>query len=184
MPYRCPCPDSNESAILYKAKHKKKETELHVGVTSSGGAGVNLMKPTLLKCNKCNLIFSEYIDVDFEDAYSHVVDESYINQIKFKTKTFELFFSKIRNYLNQNSEVLEIGSYYGILGNIIKSHVKNYMGLELSKHATQYSKKKFNLNITIPTMDVIITPPNEPSIVFFGLIFFDNACLPKILPIT
>ena len=100
MPYRCPCPDSNESVILYKAKHKKKETELHVGVTSSGGAGVNLTKPILLKCNKCNLIFSEYIDVDFEDAYSHVVDESYIKQIKFKTKTFELFFISISSLVS------------------------------------------------------------------------------------
>jgi 2-polyprenyl-3-methyl-5-hydroxy-6-metoxy-1,4-benzoquinol methylase len=93
------------------------------------------------------LIFSEYIGVDFEDSYSYVVDKSYINQIKFKTKTFKLFFSKIRQYINQDSDVLEIGSYYGILGNIIKPHVKNYTGLELSRHATQYSKKKFNLNI-------------------------------------
>ena len=147
MPYRCPCPDSNESAILYKSKHKKGEKELHVGVTSSGGAGVNLIKPTLIKCNKCDLIFSEYIDVDFEGAYSHVVDESYIKQIKFKTKTFELFFSKIRNHLNQNSEVLEIGSYYGVLGNIIKPHVKKYTGLESSKHAVNYSQQNFNLNI-------------------------------------
>ena len=68
-------------------------------------------------------------------------------QLEFKKKTFKLLFNKIRQYLNQDSEVLEIGSYYGILGNIIKPHVKNYTGLELSKHATQYSKKRFNLNI-------------------------------------
>ena len=146
MFYRCPCPNNNESVILYQTNHKKKVAKLHVGVTIAGGAGVNLLKPTLLKCKKCNLIFSEYKDVDFEDAYSHVVDETYIKQIEFKTKTFKLFFSKIRQYLNQNSNVLEIGSYYGILGNIIKLHVKNYTGLESSRHAVNYSKKNFNLN--------------------------------------
>ena len=86
MSYLCPCPNSNESVILYQINHKKKVAQLHVGVTSAGGAGVNLLKPTLLKCKKCNLIFSEYKDVDFEDAYSHVVDETYIKQIEFKTK--------------------------------------------------------------------------------------------------
>ena len=88
MSYLCPFPNSNESVILYQINHKKKVAQLHVGVTSAGGAGVNLLKPTLLKCKKCNLIFSEYTDVDFEDAYSHVVDETYIKQIEFKTKTF------------------------------------------------------------------------------------------------
>ena len=146
MPYRCPCPDNNESVILYKTNNEKETAKFHVGVTNRGGAGVNSLKPTLLKCKKCDLIFSEYTDVDFENAYSHVVDKSYIKQIEFKTRTFELFFSKIKQHLNQNSDVLEIGSYYGVLGNIIKLHVKNYTGLESSKHAVNYSKKNFNLN--------------------------------------
>ena len=146
MSFRCPCPNYNESVILYRTNHNKKTTKLHVGVTASGGAGVNLLKPTLLKCKKCNLIFSEYTDVNFEDAYSHVVDKTYIKQIEFKTKTFKLFFNKIKQYLNQNCDVLEIGSYYGILGNIIKPYVKNYTGLESSRHAVNYSKKNFNLN--------------------------------------
>ena len=146
MSYRCPCPTNNESVILYQTNYKKKPTKFHVGITNSGGSGVGPLKPTLLKCKKCNLIFSEYTDVNFEDAYSHVVDKTYIKQIEFKTRTFELFFSKIKQHLNQNSDVLEIGSYYGVLGNIIKLHVKNYTGLESSKHAVNYSKKNFNLN--------------------------------------
>jgi len=146
MSYRCPCPTNNESVILYQTNYKKKPTKFHVGITNNGGSGVGPLKPTLLKCKKCNLIFSEYTNVDFEDAYTHVIDESYLKQIESKIKTFKLFFNKIRLYLNQNSDVLEIGSYYGILGNIIKPHVKNYTGLESSRHAVEYSKKNFNLN--------------------------------------
>ena len=142
----CPCPDNSESNILYETNHKN-ESKIDVRCTSYRTTNIKHWKPNLFKCKKCDLIFSEYIGVDFEDSYNHVVDEAYINQIEFKTKTFKLFFSKIRQYLNQDSTVLEIGSYYGILGNIIKPHVNSYMGLELSKHATQYSKKKFSLNI-------------------------------------
>ena len=82
-------------------------------------------KPTLYKCSKCSLIFSEYLNYSFENAYAEVEDEKYIQQIPFKKKYFDLFFSKIKTFLNKNHNVLEIGSYYGVLGNIIKSHVKN-----------------------------------------------------------
>ena len=142
----CPCSDNSKSNSLYKINHEN-ESIIDVRCTSHNAANSKHWKPNLFKCTKCSLIFSEYIGVDFEDSYSHVVDEAYINQIEFKTKTFKLFFSKIRQYLNHDSDILEIGSYYGILGNIIKSHVNSYTGLELSKHAAQYSKKKFSLNI-------------------------------------
>jgi 2-polyprenyl-3-methyl-5-hydroxy-6-metoxy-1,4-benzoquinol methylase len=142
----CPCSDNSKSNSLYKINHEN-ESKIDVRCTSYNSANLKHWKPNLFKCTKCSLIFSEYIGVDFEDSYNHVVDEAYINQIEFKTKTFKLFFSKIRQYLKHDNDILEIGSYYGILGNIIKPHVKSYMGLELSKHATRYSKKKFNLNI-------------------------------------
>ena len=44
-------------------------------------------------------------------------------------------------------DVLEIGSYYGVLGSLLKNKVKSYSGLELSTHGSNYSKKNFKLNI-------------------------------------
>ena len=145
----CPCPDNKDSFVLYQSNHKKNKnyvkdvkcmSEIH-------------SKPTLYKCVKCNLIFSEYINSNLEDAYSNVEDERYIQQIPYKKKNFELLFSKISSFLNKNHKVLEIGSYYGILGNIINSHVKNYTGVELSKHAAEYSKKNYNLNVINESLD-------------------------------
>ena len=145
----CPCPDNKESFVLYHSDHKKNKkyikdvkcmSEIH-------------LKPTLYKCIKCNLIFSEYINSNLEKAYTAVEDERYIQQIPYKKKNFELFFSKISSFLNKNHKVLEIGSYYGILGNIINSHVKNYTGVELSKHAAEYSKKNYNLNVINESLD-------------------------------
>ena len=145
----CPCPDNKDSFVLYQSNHKKNKnyvkdvkcmSEIHY-------------KPTLYKCEKCNLIFSEYINSNLEDAYSNVEDERYIQQIPYKKKNFELLFSKISSFLNNNHKVLEIGSYYGILGSIIKPHVKNYTGVELSRHASEYSKKNYNLNVINESLD-------------------------------
>ena len=48
---------------------------------------------------------------------------------------------------------LEIGSYYGILGSVLKDKVKNYSGLELSNHGSMYARKNFNLNIYNETIE-------------------------------
>ena len=55
--------------------------------------------------------------------------------------------------MNKELKVLEIGSYYGILGNLINPHVKEYHGQELSTHAANYAKKNFNLNIITDQLD-------------------------------
>ena len=145
----CPCPDTKDSFVLYRSSHKKNKNY----VKDVKCMSEIRYKPTLYKCEKCNLIFSEYINSNLEDAYSNVEDERYIQQIPYKKKNFELLFSKISSFLNKNHKVLEIGSYYGILGNIINSHVKNYTGVELSKHAAEYSKKNYNLNVINESLD-------------------------------
>ena len=104
-------------------------------------------KPTLYRCKSCKLIFSEYYNSSFENAYTDVIDEKYIKQTPIKKINFELFLSKIKPYLSKEHNILEIGSYYGILGSIVKPHVKNYTGLELSRHAANYARKNYNLNI-------------------------------------
>ena len=135
------CPfDKSESSVLYKSSYQSKTLDLRCTSETHD-------KPTLYKCNKCKLIFSEHIESKFEETYTEVEDTKYIQQIPFKEKYFNLLFDKIKPYLSSNYSILEIGSYYGVLGNIIKPHVKNYTGLELSKHAANYSKKEFNLNV-------------------------------------
>ena len=76
-----------------------------------------------------------------------MVDTLYIDQIKSKKKYFQLVISKIEEYLTKESNVLEIGSYYGVLGSLLKPRVKEYNGIELSKHGADFSKKNFNLKI-------------------------------------
>ena len=143
----CPyCNKENSSKVLFEGI-RNKNREIDVECTSHNSQSIDQWKPTLYKCKSCKLVFSESIGINFADKYTDVVDQAYLEQIDFKKKTFELFFTKIRKYLKKDLKVLEIGSYYGVLGNLIKPHVKEYHGLELSTHAATYAKKNFDLNI-------------------------------------
>ena len=143
----CPyCKSKDSFNILYKNDHNKEE-KINFECTSHNFHNYKQWKPTLYKCKLCSLVFSEHIGVKFEDNYKAVVDFAYLNQFKYKKTSFTLFLEKIKNHLNKNCTVLEIGAYYGVLGKLIQPLVKEYTGLELSKHASDYSKNNSNLNI-------------------------------------
>ena len=143
----CPyCKSKDSFNILYKNNHNKEE-KINFECTSHNFHNYKQWKPTLYKCKLCSLVFSEHIGVKFEDNYKVVVDFAYLNQFKFKKTSFTLFLERIKNHLNKNCTVLEIGAYYGVLGKLIQPLVKEYTGLELSKHASDYSKNNSNLNI-------------------------------------
>ena len=87
----CPCPyhEKKESSVLFSSNDKSDE-KLDVKCTSKTHD-----KPTLYKCGSCNLIFSEHIKRSFEEDYSKVEDNKYIEQIPFKEKYFKLLLNKI-----------------------------------------------------------------------------------------
>jgi len=115
------------------------------------------VKPSIYECTKCKIIFSELVftmnDSEIEESYKDIADEKYISQIKFKKYYFEKLCKRIENLINKNMDVLEIGSYYGVLGSVLKDKVKNYSGLELSTHGSNYATKNFNLNIYNETIE-------------------------------
>ena len=104
-------------------------------------------KPQLNICSRCDLIFSDLIhnfsNNSLEGKYSEVVDKKYITQIEYKNYYFKKMFSKVLPFIKKDSSVLEIGSYYGVLGNLIQKNekVKSYTGLELSDMAQNIQKK-------------------------------------------
>ena len=114
-------------------------------------------KPKIYKCNKCELKFSELAaalpNKRVEDKYNNIVDNIYIDEIPQRQKYFSGLYKKISYNFNKDQSVLEVGSYYGVFGNIIKPNVKNYSGVELSKHGSDYSKKNYNLEIFNETIE-------------------------------
>ena len=145
---------------IYKCPNKKCEGKIKIkyNFESLNIKNINFncttntySKPKIFYCEKCEIMFSELIynfdKKQIENRYENVEDQKYISQIKYKKFYFQKFFNNISNQIDINANVLEIGSYYGILGSIINTKVKKYSGLELSKHGANFSKKKFNLKI-------------------------------------
>ncbi len=152
LKYICPDTDCNgEPFILYKSKEKQTKN-INFNCTTD-----TYFKPDILKCKKCKITYSDLIynfkENELDKMYNDVIDEKYISQIKFKDKYFRNLKKKINLHLDENKEILEIGSYYGVFGNILKPTVKSYTGLELSKHGVEYSKNKFNLQIYNETLE-------------------------------
>ena len=157
----CPyCSSEDSIKVLFKGKNNFNK-KINFECTSHNAQNIEQWKPTLYKCKYCDLVFSEFIGTNFSDNYTEVVDEAYLDQIEFKKKTFGLFLKKIQSHLNKDINVLEIGSYYGILGDLIKPYVKSYSGLELSSHAANFSRKKFNLNIIEESLEKYLNKNNK-----------------------
>ena len=171
---KCPNCHFENKKYLYKYKTFK-SNEFDLRCTS-----LQYQKPNLVKCEKCHLIFSELLNLKFENLYEDVEDKLYIDQIPFKKKYFESTLKKIKKYLSKEKDVLEIGSYYGIFGSLISPCVKSYIGLELSRHAVEYAKKEYSLNFINKTIEEYIDEVNSVDVVLMSHVIehldkpFDN----------
>ena len=137
------CPGGCKSITKKKFKRSQKinTDTLKVNCTND-----NHEKPALFECNNCNLIFSELANCKFLDKYTDVQDEKYISQIIYKQSYFQKLYEKIKNEINLNGNVLEIGSYYGVFANIANKDIKNFSSIELSMHARDFAKKNYNID--------------------------------------
>ena len=111
------------------------------------------IKPNLHKCIDCDLVqISQTNSINNLDSmYEDVIDKDYINSLEIKYKTFNGVFKKIEPYIknlqqkhHQKISILEIGSYYGVLLDILEKNNLNAVGIEPSKHAFAYSKNHNN----------------------------------------
>jgi len=148
----------SQALIEYKKFNKNNKNKLSVDISCSSVIKTNV-KPDLHKCIDCDLVqISPSNSIkNLDKMYEDVVDTDYINNLKIKYKTFNGVFKKIKPYIEKSQQkhskinVLEIGSYYGVLLNIIEKNKLNAIGIEPSKHAYEYSKnhnKQRNINVS------------------------------------
>ena len=123
------CPSCSSAKVSIKYNYKKPIKDFNVRCTSFYN-----QKPTLYICNDCMInicndcmiIYSEFVNKKLESLYVDVVDEVYIKLIPYKKKYFIKFLDEIKEFIKPTSEVLEIGSYYGVLSDLIKPLKKFY----------------------------------------------------------
>ena len=165
----------SDTKIYLKSKSVTKLNEIDFSATQENSIlnlnKKNLPKPNLFVCNKCSIIFSEFHNIKFENKYGEVVDNVYINQIKYKKLCSKNRITKMKDELSIDKDILEIGSYYGAFGSEVLNYVNSYTGIEVSKHAANFSKEKYKLQIYNTSVeDHFKISPNYDLIVMFDVI--------------
>ena len=165
------CPYCKEKAIIFLKSHydnKIQPENIDYSTTEISRLGSNKFppKPNLFKCTNCEIIFSEFYNIKFEKKYIDVIDQIYIDQIKYKKLYFKNLIKKIKKELSKEKDVLEIGSYYGAFGSEVLEYVKSYTGLELSTHAVNFSKEKYKLEIFKRTTDEHFKISSKYDVIF------------------
>ena len=115
---KCPNNECNGNVVIKYFSNNLKLENINFNCTTD-----TYVKPSVLECKKCKIIFSE------------------------------LVYKLNENQFQKNYQEVEDRKYISALGSIIKSKVKNYSGLELSIHGSNYSKKEFDLNIFNETIE-------------------------------
>lgn len=106
-------------------------------------------KPTVALCCQCGLSqvpHSEQAD-DLDQLYADVVDQSYLNNISAKAKTFAHAYKRIEPFLPAPGRLLEIGSYCGTFLQVANTRGWSVQGIEPSRWAAEYAKATTGLAI-------------------------------------
>ena len=72
----CPCPDNNDSDLLYRSNHNYNYDKIDFSCTSN-----TYFKPKLFKCKKCKLIFSEIAKNIFENKMFYRMQYIYTKRL-------------------------------------------------------------------------------------------------------
>jgi len=108
-------------------------------------------------CNRCGLMYAnpqELVDCErFEsDAYPKVFDEvngrQYFQKQHVQLPDNERALRVLNELFPKRGKLIEIGSFCGIFLNRIRANGWEVMGLEPDRGAADYSRAKYNLNVT------------------------------------
>lgn len=171
----------NQNTVrLFPARKKRQSEEKGSFACSSFDHG---RYPDIFYCSECKNGFLKDLGTHkyqgfFDQAaelYGDVEDTDYLDNIDARYITNQKNVEKYTEYF-KDKEVLEIGSYYGAFYHEVKKVCKSYQGVEPSRHASEYLKKKLRpeddlYNGTIESyLEKIGTEKSFDTIVLFDVI--------------
>ena len=120
---KCKCFNCSSEFLfeLYKSNNQDRKAKNSVEAYQCSTMS-HKSKPQVLSCLECGLNFSPNGINDPQNIgrYENVVDETYISNIEGRKLTFSKLLKNIEPYIHKNTEILEVGSYFGIFGHIVK----------------------------------------------------------------
>lgn len=118
----------------------------------------------LLECPCCGFVMADiHLDNDaLEELYSenYFMGEEYTDYLsdeKLHKHNFNRRIARIKNKIGciENMNVLEIGCAYGLFLDVIKNHVGKVYGIDISRDAITYAKKRIGSKASVSQGDYL-----------------------------
>ncbi len=103
----------------------------------------------IVQCLTCGLIYTnpQLLENKLKKIYSGIEDNTYLDNIDARFKTFKYNFEKINQYVPKKGKLLDIGSYCGVFLKVAQDNGYDVIGLEPSSWAADYTKKHFGIDV-------------------------------------
>jgi dolichol-phosphate mannosyltransferase len=108
----------------------------------------------IVRCLVCGLVATNpKLPPDKLSAlYADVVDQTYVANIPARVHTFDYNFKRVLPYLPKASNLLDVGSYYGVFLNVARGYGYQVAGVEPSKAAAEFARHTFNVPVHSGTL--------------------------------
>ena len=109
----------------------------------------------IVRCLVCGLVATnpKLPPEKLSALYSDVVDQTYVENIPARVHTFDYNFKRVMNRLPKATNLLDVGSYYGVFLNVARGYGYQVTGVEPSKAASEFARKSFDVNVHSGTLE-------------------------------
>jgi glycosyltransferase involved in cell wall biosynthesis len=137
------------NTVIYPSRNVGHQADYYRCTTSQHGS-----HGRIVKCLVCGLVATnpKMPELKLNELYSQVIDEEYVSNIPSRERTFRYNFSRIRRLLPMRGLLTDIGSYYGVFLNEARKEGFEVHGVEPSKPACEFARKRYKVDILCGTM--------------------------------
>ena len=106
-------------------------------------------KPRVAKCLFCGLCQVPRAEqpADLRELYADVVDQTYLDNLLVKRKTFARAYQRIQHFVPHPGRMLEIGAYCGLFMQEAQRQGWKVTGIEPSRWASEYARSTTGLDV-------------------------------------
>ncbi len=125
---------------------------------SYSASGNFISQETLVKCKKCELVFtSPRLRRDLIlKSYTEAEDPTYVSQAEGRIKSFERCFKAVTKY-QATGKILDVGAAAGFFLKVAKEAGWKTYGIEPSLYLSAYGNRNYDVNIQCGTIETV--PP-------------------------
>lgn len=160
QPVICNLCGSDESKLIFPSTvNSSVEVADFVSTNTDYGRYHNIVQ-----CRDCGLLYMNPRDVGIPDLYGDVEDEAYLETWEERAITFRSHLDLLKK-IKASGKILDVGCYAGIFLDEAKKAGYEVAGIEPSRWASEYTRKKTGAEVWTGTCEKLSLPVAEFDVV-------------------